>query len=49
MTVGYGEAQADVVAVADGDAVGVAALGVEPVDQFLRRGELGHSGRRFSW
>ncbi|WP_280641265.1 hypothetical protein [Streptomyces afghaniensis] len=33
MAVGKGEAQAGVVAVADGDAVGVAALRVEPVDE----------------
>lgn len=35
VAVGYGEAQAGVVAVADGDAVGVAVLGVEPVDEFF--------------
>ncbi|MER7569842.1 hypothetical protein ABTZ93_44320 [Streptomyces sp. NPDC097941] len=47
MTVGYGEAQAGVVAVADGHAVGVSALGVEPVDEFFglwSGGDLDRSG-----
>jgi len=45
VAVGYGEAQAGVVAVADGDAVGVAALGVELIDELFGLGSP-HGRRR---